>query len=224
MQCYICYKAIEEGDIETLESVQQSCQMYLGNQCSTLPLQNTLGDEAMKSSMKLFPHVLTGKVVMMCVLVCLFLSIQIYAQMSNNIEDNQYLFYDNIYIYLSEFNNMSNRELIQFHSFYGCYASALAVINRAKVIDWPLIREKSEQYDDLLIRLHGYVTSMQTDFLFGSYVMIGPNRISSDFDIRVNFDNTYVVIGDEVIIFLIPVFLGNDVQLSSWEWIQITMN
>ena len=124
-------------------------------------------------------------------------------------------------IVVNSFAEMSNRELVNMHNNAGSHQSAVEIIRRAETALWDDMFARASENSDLLIRLHGYITSMQTDFLFGSYITLGPERNFSAGDIHVTFDSTPARIGDEVIIFLIPVFAGYDTPLRSWEWTQI---
>ena len=221
MQCYMCYKSIEDGDLEKLKEYQCKCALYKGNQCSDLPVEDSVGDKALKAAVALFPHFLKGKLPALCLAVVL---IGLYGglwALSLQANQSEQLVYDEIISTEIAWAEMSNRELIQFHNSAGNNRSSLEILNRAEIVPQHEWFGKARDNPDILIRLHGYITSMQTDFLFGSYITVGSERIFSHTDLYINFDNTLASVGDEVIIFLIPVFAGYDTPLRSWEWTQL---
>jgi len=225
MQCYKCYKAIEDGEVETLKEIQGHCNLYKANQCHVLPVEDSIGDKAMKATMSLFPQALKGKLPALCLVILIFTlgavipilnvvqSHRLQATVSEALEIIQHR--EEALLYLT------NREIIQHYNSDSNHWLRMEVLSRAETVPWNDLMDRAQENPDLLIRLHGYITSMQADFLFGSYISLGPSRNFSPTDVRINFDSTEARLGDEVIIFLIPVFGGHDTPLRSWEWTQI---
>jgi len=221
----MCYKAIEDGDVATLKVAQSKCHMYKGNQCHALPIEDSIGDKAMKTTVTLFPQALKGKLPALCLVVFLALTgvganigNAAQSQFPNSVTANTLDMTDN------NENTMallSNREIVQHYNLNPSHLLRTELLNRAENVAWEEMFVRTQENSDLLIRLHGYITSVQTDFLFGSYITVGRERALSPTDIRINFDYTNARVGDEVIIFLIPVFVGHDTPLRSWEWTQI---
>ena len=224
MKCYKCYKAIEEGNLETLKGEQKNCPLYKGNQCHALPIEDSIGDKAMKATVSLFPQALKDKLPTLYLVLFLFAASITITIISIAYAHNNIAFGNNLTApsdHRETIKAMTNREILQHYNYNPSHWLAVEILDRAEDVQWEELFSKTRDNPDLLIRLHGFITSLQTDFLFGSYITIGPNRKFSPTDVYINFDFTEASIGDEVIIFLIPVFGGNDTPLRSWEWTQI---
>jgi len=221
MQCYKCYKAIEDGKGKILKQIQSQCNLYRGNQCHVLPVEDSVGDKAMKATVALFPQALKGKMPAL-VLATLILALGVIAPIISLCQLHRLPdALDTPQQYKEALATLTNREIIQHYNNGSNHWLRMEILSRAETVAWNDLMGRAEENPDLLIRLHGYITSMQTDFLFGSYITLGSSRNFSPSDVRINFDSTEARIGDEVIIFLIPVFSGHDTPLRSWEWTQI---
>jgi len=172
----------------------------------------------MKSTLLLFPQVLKGKLPTLSLIAMVFLAGMLMVTYGYP-ETHTYHEEDvrqTLIVY-----DLTNRELVQLHNTNATARTTIELVRRAETVDLDTLPSLLEDDPDILIRLHGYVTSMQTDFLFGSYITVSEHRELSVSDMRIHFDNTSARVGDEVILFLIPVFVGNDTPLQSWEWAQI---
>lgn len=223
MSCHDCYKAIEDGDIKQLDKLQNECQLYQGNQCNALPALGTLGDDALRASIKAFPDYIKSKLVPLLVLLALVSTLVLVPTPVNAGEDILATSNRVVSDEHRDLQAMSNSELLNYYNQTNSENAGLYIIDRVSKFDVDYVYTNGIEEKDLIIRLQGFVTSVKTDFLFGSYVTVGHDKLLSPHDVRINGSDLLATLGSEVIIYIIPVFISYDTPINTWVWSQLNI-